>query len=137
MNTLENIVNMFPITNEEYEILDKKFGKLCHYAAWELKRKNAKNANINDPDDDVGDKALRTRNGRHEKISGKRKKACPQEPPDDVISEKFAVLHLANPRQNRSECPHGGNKACKDDTLWSMFFKKDPRIFKSLPGEPS
>jgi hypothetical protein len=53
MNTLENIVNSFPITNAEYEILDKKFGKLAHYAAWELKRKNVKNANVNDPDDDV------------------------------------------------------------------------------------
>ncbi len=51
--TLENIVTMFPITNAEYEILDKSFGKLCHYASWELKRKNAKNANVNDPDDDV------------------------------------------------------------------------------------
>ena len=52
-STLEGITNMFPITNEEYEILDKRFGKLCHSAAWELKRKNAKNANCNDPDDDV------------------------------------------------------------------------------------
>jgi hypothetical protein len=53
MQTLETIVNNFPITESEYEILDKKFGKLCYYAAWELKRKNAKNANVNDPDDDV------------------------------------------------------------------------------------
>ena len=52
-STLENIVNSFPITNSEYEILDKKFGKLAYYAAWELKRKNVKNNNINDPDDDV------------------------------------------------------------------------------------
>ena len=52
MKTLETIVNSFPITELEYEVLDKKFGKLCHYAAWELKRKNAKN-NVNDPDDDV------------------------------------------------------------------------------------
>ena len=52
-NTLENIVNSFPITNSEYEMLDKRFGKLCHYASWELKRKNSKNNNTNDPDDDV------------------------------------------------------------------------------------
>lgn len=53
MHTLEAIVNSFPITEPEYEVLDKRFGKLCYYAAWELKRKNAKNSNTNDPDDDV------------------------------------------------------------------------------------
>jgi len=53
MKTLERIVNNFPITGPEYEVLDKKFGKLCHYAAWELKRKNANNSNTNDTDDDV------------------------------------------------------------------------------------
>lgn len=52
-HTLEGIMTSFPITNEEYELLDQRFGKLAHYAAWELKRKNAKNANMNDPDDDV------------------------------------------------------------------------------------
>ena len=52
-STLEALVTSFPITEPEYEILDKRFGKLCHYAAWELKRKNAKNSNCNDPDDDV------------------------------------------------------------------------------------
>jgi hypothetical protein len=53
MQTLEGIMNSFPVTETEYELLDKRFGKLAHYAAWELKRKNAKNANANDPDDDV------------------------------------------------------------------------------------
>lgn len=52
-NTLESIVNSFPITDSEYDLLDKRFGKLCHYASWELKRKNSKNNNTNDPDDDV------------------------------------------------------------------------------------
>lgn len=53
MQTLETITNSFPVTETEYSVLDQKFGKLCYYAAWELKRKNAKNANMNDPDDDV------------------------------------------------------------------------------------
>lgn len=51
--TLETIVNSFPITEIEYDVLDKRFGKLCHYAAWELKRKNSKNSSMNDPEDDV------------------------------------------------------------------------------------
>jgi hypothetical protein len=53
MQTLELIVNKYPITTEEYGILDKKFGNLCHYAAWQLKRKNSQNSMVNDPEDDV------------------------------------------------------------------------------------
>jgi len=33
----------FPITAEEYETLNKKFGKLCYYASWQLSRKNSNN----------------------------------------------------------------------------------------------
>lgn len=53
MQTLETIVNNFPITEKEYEILDKKFGALAYYAAWQLKKNNINNNQLNDPDDDV------------------------------------------------------------------------------------
>ena len=53
MQTLETIVNTYPITESEYEVLDQRFGKLCHYAAWQLKKKNSKNSMTNDPDDDA------------------------------------------------------------------------------------
>ena len=44
---------MFPISEAEYKILDKKFGSLCHYAVWQLKKKNTNNCMINDHEDDV------------------------------------------------------------------------------------
>lgn len=53
MNTLEGIVGNFPITQGEYEVLDERFGNLCHYAAWQLKKKNVKNNQTNEPEDDV------------------------------------------------------------------------------------
>lgn len=53
MQTLEKIVGNFPVTESEYEVLDEEFGNLCHYAAWQLQKKNAKNNHTNDPDDDV------------------------------------------------------------------------------------
>ncbi len=53
MNTLESIVNSFPISSEEYAELEKKFGNLAYYAAWQLKKKNSKNSMTNDPEDDV------------------------------------------------------------------------------------
>lgn len=55
MQTLESIVNAFPISGPEYEELEKKFGKLAYYAAWQLKKKNSKNCSVNDPEDDVQD----------------------------------------------------------------------------------
>lgn len=55
MQTLETIVNKFPITEPEYKLLDEKFGNLCYYAAWQLKKKNAQNYFSKDPlgEDDV------------------------------------------------------------------------------------
>ena len=55
--TLETIVNKFPITEEEYQLLDEKFGNLCYYAAWQLKKKNSQNYFSKDPlgEDDVQD----------------------------------------------------------------------------------
>ena len=37
------ISKTFPITEKEYEALNKKFGKLCYYASWQLHRKNSNN----------------------------------------------------------------------------------------------
>lgn len=53
MQTLETITKKYPITSDEYVLLDGKFGKLCHYAAWQLKKKNSQNSLTNDPEDDA------------------------------------------------------------------------------------
>ena len=53
MQASETITSNYPVTTEEYEVLDIEFGKLCYYASWELKKKNAKNSMTNDTDDDV------------------------------------------------------------------------------------
>lgn len=45
------IKQVYPISNEEYAQLEKKFGSLAHYAAWQLKRKNFKNNFIDDEED--------------------------------------------------------------------------------------
>lgn len=40
MATLETIATKFPIFPEEFDELDKKFGKLCHFQSWQLDKKN-------------------------------------------------------------------------------------------------
>lgn len=51
--TLETIINNFPITSSEYDLLESKFGRLAHYIAWQLKKKNSSNSFTNDQEDDV------------------------------------------------------------------------------------
>jgi hypothetical protein len=50
---MQNIITKFPITEEEYAVLDEKFGKLCHNASWQLNKKNSKNNHTDDPEDTV------------------------------------------------------------------------------------
>ena len=48
---MSSIYKNFPITSEEYQLLDKKFGQLCYYAAWQLTRRNSNNNHQCDLDD--------------------------------------------------------------------------------------
>lgn len=48
---MKSISLEFPITNEEFSLLDAQFTKLCWHAAHELKRKNSRNNYTDDPED--------------------------------------------------------------------------------------
>ena len=48
---MKNICDQFPISNTEYLSLEKEFGQLTKYAAWQLLKKNAKNNHTDDFDD--------------------------------------------------------------------------------------
>ena len=48
---MKTVLEAFPILEEEFEELEKAFGQLCYYAAWQLSRKNTKNNHQNDIDD--------------------------------------------------------------------------------------
>jgi len=49
------IFENFPITNEEYEELDKQFGRLSLYQAWQLYFKNSRNNHTDEHEDIVQD----------------------------------------------------------------------------------
>ncbi len=46
-----SIYDAFPIRQDEYARLEKEFGQLCHYAAWQLLKRNAKNNHTDDFED--------------------------------------------------------------------------------------
>jgi hypothetical protein len=48
---VKSICESFPLSDEEYNQLNKEFGHLCHYAAWQLLKKNAKNNHTDDFED--------------------------------------------------------------------------------------
>ncbi len=48
---MKSILDAWKVTPEEFTKLDKAFGKLCYYAAWQLSRKNTKNNHQNDLED--------------------------------------------------------------------------------------
>lgn len=48
---MKSILDVWKVTPEEYNKLDKAFGQLCYYAAWQLSRKNTKNNHQNDLED--------------------------------------------------------------------------------------
>jgi hypothetical protein len=48
---MSSIYKNFPITSTEFTKLEKKFGQLCYYAAWQLTRKNCNNNHQYDLDD--------------------------------------------------------------------------------------
>jgi hypothetical protein len=52
---MQTILNNFRITEDEYQELERKFGRLAHKQAWDLKRKNVKNNCPEDQEDIVQD----------------------------------------------------------------------------------
>jgi hypothetical protein len=47
-----HIQNSFPVTEDEYDVLNRKFGELCEYQAWQLIKKNTRN-NHTDSQEDI------------------------------------------------------------------------------------
>ena len=48
---MKEIINAFPISEKEYQFLEKKFGELCEYQAWQLIKKNSKNNHTDNQED--------------------------------------------------------------------------------------
>lgn len=46
-----SIISAYPITSDEYSVLEDKFGQLCHYQSWQLLKKNTRNNHTNEEDD--------------------------------------------------------------------------------------
>lgn len=50
---MSTITQNFPVTSAEYDILEKKFGRLAHYESWQLIKRNQNNNMIEEEEDIV------------------------------------------------------------------------------------
>lgn len=100
----------FKITDEEYVLLDQKFGNLANFQSWQLLRKNTKNNHTSDFEDVVQDLRM------HLVIAAKYYKRQIYIEESLLVSEKYAkddftrkmVKELAGLWKNRKR--HGANK---------------------------
>ena len=72
-----------------------------------------------------------------EKKAEKRDADAPQNPTDDVVSQKFPVRHLCNPSENRHKCSDDGNEASDDNGARTVLFIKIVRLFQVFLFEKS
>jgi len=107
---MDHIIKKFPISNEEYMLLERKFGNLAQYAAWQLVKKNSRN-NHTDEQSDIAQElcfALITAGAYHKRQT--YIESCLNLLNDHVTDElnQAIVEQLWNLWNNRKR--HGANK---------------------------
>jgi hypothetical protein len=104
------IQDSFPVTEEEYAILDKKFGELCEYQAWQLIKKNTRNNHTDNQEDIAQDMRIALlRAASYYKRQCYIENCidlCRKHVKDDVL--KSVLKQLMNLWKNKTR--HGANK---------------------------
>jgi len=104
------IQDSFPVTEEEYAILNDKFGELCEYQAWQLIKKNTRNNHTDSQEDIAQDMRMALlRSASYYKRQCYIEACldlCKKYGKDKVI--KSVVKQLANLWKNKTR--HGANK---------------------------
>jgi hypothetical protein len=104
------IHDSFPVTEEEYLLLDKKFGELCEYQAWQLIKKNTRNNHTDSQEDIAQDMRIALLRAasyyKRQCYIESSMELCKKYAKDVVI--KSVVRQLANLWKNKTR--HGANK---------------------------
>ena len=48
---MSEIFKNFPVTTDEFDILNKKYGRLCHKIYWDLIKRNGRNNHTDEQED--------------------------------------------------------------------------------------
>jgi hypothetical protein len=106
----KSIFRSFPITNDEYKELERKFGDLCIFQSWQLKRRNVKNNPGVDLDDFIQDQRMALLTAgcyyKRQKYIESSLELAAKHVTDDFTSK--VVAELQNLWDNRKR--HGANR---------------------------
>lgn len=104
------IHDSFPVTEEEYLLLNDKFGELCEYQAWQLIKKNTRNNHTDSQEDIAQDMRIALLRAasyyKRQCYIEACMELCKKCGKDPVI--KSVVKQLANLWKNKTR--HGANK---------------------------
>jgi hypothetical protein len=107
---MKMIQDSFPVTEEEYLLLNSKFGELCEYQAWQLIKKNTRNNHTDSQEDIAQDMRIALL-----RAASYYKRQCYIELCIDLCKKhakdpvlKSVVKRLANLWKNKKR--HGANK---------------------------
>lgn len=104
------IQNSFPVTNDEYLNLEKKFGELCEYQAWQLIKKNSNNNHTDSQEDIAQDMRIALLRAasyyKRQCYIEKALSVCKKYAKDDFI--KSIINELINLWKNKTR--HGANR---------------------------
>lgn len=104
------IQDSFPVTEEEYALLDGKFGELCEYQAWQLIKKNTRNNHTDSQEDIAQDMRIALLRAasyyKRQCYIESCLELCKKYAKDPVI--KSVLKQLANLWKNKTR--HGANK---------------------------
>lgn len=107
---MKEIQNSFPITEEEYLMLEKKFGELCEYQAWQLIKKNTRNNHTDSQEDIAQDMRIALLRAasyyKRQCYIESCLDLCKRHAKDDFI--KSILKRLSNLWKNKTR--HGANK---------------------------
>lgn len=59
-----------------------------------------------------------------EEVTGEGKQSYPDDTPEDIVGNKFAVVHFADAGYKGGKSAHNGNKTGKKDSLVTVFSKE-------------
>jgi hypothetical protein len=104
------IQDSFPVTEEEYLLLDSKFGELCEYQAWQLIKKNTRNNHTDSQEDIAQDMRMALLRAasyyKRQCYIESCLELCKKHAKDDVL--KSVVRRLVSLWKNKKR--HGANK---------------------------
>lgn len=107
---MKHIHDSFPVTEDEYLMLDGKFGELCEYQAWQLIKKNTRNNHTDSQEDVAQDMRIALLRAasyyKRQCYIEECLDACKREAKDPVV--KSVVRQLAGLWKNKTR--HGANK---------------------------